>query len=157
MLQNPTKFVVRSGGGISKTSVINAVDKAMLDAGVGDVNMIKISSVLPKDIEKVEEIPEKIGAFRPCVISKATGKNTRLAAGISYGFRDDDEGGYVMEHKMNSINLELDKFIDEMVEKLEQMGEDRGISLKDIEYDYSNIEVGKDEYGCAIAVLVYLP
>lgn len=157
MLENPTKFVIRSGTGISKVSMINAVDKAMIDAGVGDVNMIKISSVLPKHIEEVKEIPEKIGAFRPCVISKATGKNTRLAAGISYGFREDDKGGYVMEHNVNSVNLELEKFIDDMKEKLEQMGEDRGISLKDIEYKYSNIEVGKDEYGCAIAVLVYLP
>ena len=157
MLENPTKFVVRSGAGKSKVSMINAVDKAMIDAGVGDVNMIKISSVLPKNIVEVEEIPEEIGAFRPCVISKATGKNTRLAAGITYGFRDDDEGGYVMEHNVNSVNLELEKFIDDMKEKLEQMGEDRGISLKDIEYEYSNIEVGKDEYGCAIAVLVYLP
>ncbi len=157
MLENPTKFVVRSGAGVSKASRINAVDKAMIDAGVGDVNMIKISSVLPKDIEEVDEIPEKIGAFRPCVISKTIGKNTRLAAGISYGFREDDKGGYVMEHNVNSINLELEKFIEEMKEKLEQMGEDRGISLKDVEYEYSNIEVGKDEYGCAIAVLVYLP
>lgn len=157
MLENPTKFVVRSGVGVSKTSIINAVDKAMIDAGVGDVNMIKISSVLPEDIEKTKEIPEDIGAFRPCVISKATGENTRLAAGISYGFREDDKGGYVMEHNVNSVNLELEKFIEEMKEKLEQMGEDRGISLKDVEYEYSNIEVGKDGYGCAIAVLVYLP
>lgn len=157
MFEDPTRFAVRSGVGVSKTSIINAVDKAMLDAGIGDINMIKISSVLPSDIKKVDDIPDKIGAFRPCVISKATGKNTRLAAGISYGFREDDEGGYVMEHNVNSVNLELDRFIAEMREKLEQMGEDRGISLKNVEYEYSNVEVGKDEYGCAIAVLVYLP
>ncbi len=156
MFQDPTKFAVCSGVGVSKTSIINAVDKAMLDAGIGDVNMIKISSVLPKGIEEIDEIPDKIGAFRPCVISKATGKNTRLAAGISYGFREDDKGGYVMEHNEVSVNLELDRFIQEMQEKLEQMGEDRDISLKNIEYEYSNVEVGKDEFGCAIAVLVYL-
>ena len=157
MIETPTRFVVRSGVGVSKTSIINAVDKAMIDAGVGEVNLIKVSSVLPEGIKKVDDIPDEIGAFRPCVISKATGKNTRLAAGISYGFREDNKGGYVMEHNVESINLELDKFMDEMREKLEQMGEDRGVSLDDIKFEYSNIEVGKDEYGCAIAVLVYLP
>jgi len=33
---------------------LNAFDNALLDAGIGDVNLITVSSILPKDTEIVE-------------------------------------------------------------------------------------------------------
>ena len=42
----PSHVVITSGRGTG-TSGLNAFDRALLDAGVGDLNLLKISSILP--------------------------------------------------------------------------------------------------------------
>jgi hypothetical protein len=43
----PTRFFVSSGKGINKTSELNAFDLALLQAGIGEQNLVSVSSVLP--------------------------------------------------------------------------------------------------------------
>jgi len=157
MIGNSTKFALVKGKGVSKISRMNALDKAMLDAGIGDINMIKVSSVLPSEIDRVEEVPDIVGAFRPCVIAKAVGKGKNLAAGLAYGFRDDNKGGYVAENSQVSKDLDFNKFGDRLRKKIKKMGEDRDIELDGIVTESIELKLNEDEFGCALVVLVYLP
>ncbi len=157
MIGNSTTFALVKGKGVSKISKMNALDKAMLDAGIGDINMIKVSSVLPPDIKRVEEVLDLVGAFRPCVIAKAVGKGKDLAAGLAYGFREDKRGGYVAENSQVTENLDIDGFEKRLIKKIKKMGEDRDIMLEGIESETIGFEVKENEFGCALVVLVYLP
>jgi len=156
MFGKATKFTVKTGKATSSQSILNAIDRAMLDASMGDLNLIEVSSILPKDIEKVEEISGRIGDFRPAVLSKATGSDVQLAAGVAWGFREDDKGGYVIEHFAEEEKLAMDDFKEELREKLKEMGEARGVKLKDVNMVYDNLDVREEEFGCVIAGLVYL-
>ena len=156
MFDKITKFAVKTGTGKSSDSALNAIDNAMLDAEVGDLNLIRVSSVLPEDIEKIEKFDYDTGDFRACVIAQAVGIMGEAAAGIAYGFRDDGEGGYVAEHTATRKSIDMDEFEEILINKLKNMAESRGVSLEEINTKCTLIEAEEDEYGCSIAVLVYL-
>jgi len=157
MFEKATKFTVKIGKATSSQSTLNAIDKAMHKASIGDLNLIKVSSILPKDIEQVEKISARRGEFRPTVLSKATGSGKKLAAGLAWGFREDDLGGYVIEHFAEKEEIDIDDFEEELLEKLREMGKTRGTELKDVDLVYDELDVGEEEFGCVIAGLVYLP
>ena len=156
MIGEADRFTVKKGVGVSKSSALNAVDKAMIDAEVGEYNLINVSSVLPKNIERVDEIDGDRGDFKPCVMSQMVGADKEVVAGIAYGFRDDGKGGYVVEHTACGENIDMKVFEKEMKDKLNNMGVDRGIRIEDIETTITKIKA-VDGYGCALVVLVYLP
>ena len=49
----PKKFFVSSGCAVSKVSDLNAFDKALLEAGIGELNIVSVSSILPIGAEQV--------------------------------------------------------------------------------------------------------
>jgi len=157
MFEKATRFTVKTGKATSSMSTLNAVDRAMYEASIGELNLIEVSSILPKDIEKVDEISAERGDFKPAVLSKATGSGVRLAAGLAWGFREDAKGGYVIEHIAEEERLDIGDFKEELRSRLKEMGESRGIELKDIDMVYDELDVDEDEFGCVIAGLVYLP
>ena len=55
----PKKFFISSGCAVSKVSDLNAFDKALLEAGIGELNIVSVSSVLPVGAEQVgiRELP----------------------------------------------------------------------------------------------------
>lgn len=156
MFEKASRFYVTSGKGTSRVSYMNALDSAMIDADIGEINMIKVSSVLPGDIERSDEIDVDAGDFIPCVYVTAQGEGERLTAGVAYGFRRDGGAGYVAEL---SHEGEMDEgtFTSELEEKLLEMGRARGVKLEGIELEYSELEPGDGEFGCVIAAVVYLP
>ncbi len=157
MIQNARRFAVCKGTGISTVSYMNAFDEALADAGIGNINLIKVSSVLPPKIVETKVIPEDFGAFRPCVMARAQGFNQHLTAGLCYGFREDESGGYVAEYAVVDSNLSGHRFEDKLYERLISMGESRGVKMVNVRKEIIELKVEKDVYGCAVVVLVYLP
>ncbi len=150
-------FTICKGKGSSSISSMNAFDEALYDAGVHDSNLIKVSSVLPPDINKTDSFVEKVGAFRPCVMARAEGSKEHLMAGLCYGFREDGKGGYVAEYAATGDLLVRSEFEDDLRFRLESMGKMRGVEMVDITCEISELKVEEDAYGCAVVVLVYLP
>ena len=60
----PTCYFLTAGRGEASTE-LNAFDAALLDAGVGDTNLIKMSSILPPGALEIEILPLKKGSFIP--------------------------------------------------------------------------------------------
>lgn len=150
------RFSVKKGTGKNDVSSLNAIDQAYSNAGVGDFNLIRVSSILPKGIQKVDDIEEKFGSFLPCVLAEAVGVKNELAAGIAYGF-EDDGGGYVVEHSLCKEDIDMNKFDDKIENKLKEMGEIRDVDIRDINIESVKTDVKNSKFGCAVAVLVYLP
>ena len=155
MFKKATEYTVKTGKGYSTISKLNAIDKAMVDASIGRFNLIKVSSVLPVGIKKVQKIYGDIGELKPAVISKVTAKNKELVAGLGWGTRKDGSG-YVMEHSSVDDKVEVDSYKKELEDKLHEMEKCRNIEFENTEYAYEKVDAKKDEYGCAFAALVYL-
>jgi len=74
---------------------LNAFDNALIDAGIGDVNLIKVSSIVPPEAEVILAKPElPRGALVPCVYSANTSATPgqRIAAALAVGLAEDGFG-----------------------------------------------------------------
>ncbi len=159
MFEDVERFAVKTGIGRSRISRINALDEAMVDACVGDLNLIKVTSILPGGIERIDEIPDRFGTFRPAVLSsvKGSGPDQELVAGLAWGWREDKEGGYVIEHSSKADEIDMKHYREKLEKKLDRMAETREIKLMKKEIAYDRMELDEDMFGCVIAALVYLP
>lgn len=78
---------------------LNAFDNALLDAGIGDVNLVKVSSIVPPNAEVVLEKPNlPRGALVPCVYAERTSEKPgeKIAVALAVGLAEDGFG-VVME------------------------------------------------------------
>ncbi|MGM0576412.1 MAG: pyruvoyl-dependent arginine decarboxylase [Myxococcota bacterium] len=64
IFEQPTRFFLVQGSA-DGWSELNAFDQALLDAGVGDTNLVRLSSILPPRCERIEPIPLPYGALVP--------------------------------------------------------------------------------------------
>lgn len=151
----PQRYFIGGGTATSPVSDLNAFDQALLKAGIGEQNIVPVSSVLPKGIEEVEpqELPR--GAIAHCVLAQQRGtEGETISAGIAYGFREDGEGGYVAEghgHMGKSALAEILEW------KMNEIARHRDVELESIHYQVETLEVPMDHYGACITALVLLP
>jgi arginine decarboxylase len=154
MLPLPRRFFVGSGKAVSQVSDLNAFDEALLEAGIGDTNIISVSSILPPDIKevKMEDLPR--GAIIHCVLAQQRGgEGEMITAGIGYAFRKDRQGGYVVEGHMHGTKRALKEILEW---KLNGMAKRRGVQLGQYHYKIEELSIPMDHYGACIAALVYL-
>jgi arginine decarboxylase len=151
----PTRFFVTSGKGINRTSELNAFDLALLQAGIGDQNLVSVSSVLPIGIRQVDRQRIARGAITHAVLARyGGGEGEVISAGIAYGFRSDGQGGYVAEGHVHGTQRSLKEFLKW---RMEEIAHFRGVELKRIHYRTEELEIPMDHYGVCIAACVFLP
>lgn len=80
---------------------LNAFDQALLNAGVGDTNLVRMSSIVPPSAEEVESITLPKGGLIP--VAYATYESSIpgevISAAIAVGIPEDDTlPGVIMEH-----------------------------------------------------------
>ncbi|HAF71246.1 MAG: putative pyruvoyl-dependent arginine decarboxylase [Acetothermia bacterium 64_32] len=87
-----------AGAGEGSTE-LNAFDRALLSAGIGDLNLVRVSSIMPPHVKLVGTLPQlPKGAFVLVVYSARTSSvpGESLAAAVAVG-RAPDGFGVVME------------------------------------------------------------
>jgi len=62
MLQMPKRFFVTSGKAASRVSDLNAFDEALLNAGIGEQNLVIVSSILPIGVKQTRKTSLPMGA-----------------------------------------------------------------------------------------------
>jgi arginine decarboxylase len=100
MLQTPSTYSLVSASAEGETP-LTAFDKALLLAGVGNCNLLKVSSILPPYCEFTNGLTIPEGSLLPIayasVISNVPGK--LICAGVAVGIGKDAESyGVVMEY-----------------------------------------------------------
>ena len=151
----PSRFFVTSGKGINKTSELNAFDLALLQAGIGEQNLVSVSSVLPIGIRQVDRVPIARGAITHCVLAwHGGGEGEVISAGIAYGFRTDGEGGYVAEGHLHGTQKSLKEFLKW---RMTEIAHFRGVELRKVYYRTEELSIPMDHYGVCIAACVFLP
>jgi len=130
---------------------LNAFDKALLAAGIGDVNLIKVSSILPPGVELVDKLnPLPKGVFVPVVCASVTSSEPgrRIAAAIGVG-RAPDGFGVIMEAEGESREEAEGKVRRMILEAFEARG------LKPEEVRVASVEHEVRECGCVVAACVF--
>lgn len=131
---------------------LNAFDNALYEAEIGDVNLIKVSSMLEANT-KVEKLPKlKAGSMVNCVLSSLTSKNKgdELIACIAVAIGE--ELGCVVE--ANGINQNPEDVKNEAIEMVKYMMNKRDVKIKELIVEEAHHTV--EEIGSAIAAVIYI-
>src|SRR5918992_5156451 len=81
-------------------TTLNAFDNALLVAGIGNINLIKVSSILPPEVPVIELPKIKPGALIPTAYAAMTSETPgeTVAAAVGYALPDDPgKPGVIME------------------------------------------------------------
>ncbi|MDI3317826.1 MAG: arginine decarboxylase, pyruvoyl-dependent [Bacillota bacterium] len=152
MLPTP-KRVKLTAGAAEGDQPLTAFDKALLQAGIGNLNLIKVSSILPPRCTYEEEFPIPPGSLTPTaygtLVSTEPGKE--ISAAIALGFSRDDYG-VIMEFSGYCGEEEARSRVEAMVREAFAI---RGKELVDIRTVAVSHRVEKTGAVVAAAVLWY--
>ncbi|WP_407424099.1 pyruvoyl-dependent arginine decarboxylase [Methanobrevibacter sp.] len=131
---------------------LNAFDNALSNAGIGDVNLIKVSSMLSGNAEICDLPKLKPGAMVNCVLSSITSDNPgdEITAVVAVALGE--ELGCVVE--TSGINKNPNDLIKEGEEMVRYMMEKRKVEIKDLIVEYSTTKV--ENIASCIVSVVYL-
>ena len=96
----PTKYFLVCGCAEGFTE-LNAFDAALINAGVGNTNLVRVSSILPPRCEEVPPVQLPQGSLVPVAYSAITSDEpgTVLTAAVSIAYPvDEDHCGLIMEY-----------------------------------------------------------
>ena len=102
ILTLPTSYFLVAGYAEGPT-LLNAFDNALMKAGVGNTNLIKMSSILPPSCKHIEPVQLPYGALIPVAYAEESSPQpgTPVAAAVACGVPDDRRlPGVIMEHHM---------------------------------------------------------
>lgn len=145
--------VAITSGKAEGPSKLNAFDNALLDAGIGDVNLIKVSSILPKNTNIVELPKLTPGAMTNCVLSVQVSNNPGdLITVVIAACTSVDDFGCVVEH--SGINEDPEKLKSEAIDMVKYMMDIRNLKIKELIVEESSHIV--ERLGAVVASVVYL-
>ena len=130
---------------------LNAFDNALLQAGIGNLNLIKLSSIVPANVELLDHRPEDIepGALTPTVytVRMSDTPGDVVAAAVGIGLRKDGHG-MIFENTGGSREA-----VEDTVRRMVREGfAQRGLELDELLVFSSEHKV--ERIGCALAAVV---
>lgn len=154
MLPRPTKITLVAGAAEGHTE-LTAFDKALLAAGIGNLNLLRVSSILPPSCDFVETLDIPPGTLTPTaygwIASREPGQLISAAIGVGYTGNEDDYG-VIMEFTGYCSAAEAEEQVSEMVREAFQV---RGLPLAEIKTASAEIRVQQVGAVVAAAVLWY--
>lgn len=108
---------------------LNAFDNALLDADIGNVNLIPVSSMLPPNTQVIPMPKLKPGEMTNCVLSHQYSDNSGDEISAVIAFAQAEEMGCVIE--TSGINRTLKQLKEEAKFMAEYMIEKRGLEIID--------------------------
>ena len=133
---------------------LNAFDNALLAAGIGNINLIKVSSIVPPDVSIIELPKIKPGALVPTAYAAMTSvvPGQTVAAAVGYALPDDPaKPGVIMEFHDIATRGEAERAIRAMLEEAFQV---RGEPIREL--GVFAVEHTVERTGCALAAVTLL-
>lgn len=155
----PKKFFVVAGKAACKTSILTAFDKALMQAGIAQCNIVNVSSILPDGAEEIKPIEIPAGTITFAVLARQDGtEGETIGCGIGWAWCEDAGGkkyGIVAEEH----GYKEEKYIkEELQQKLKAMADSRELVVKEMKTKVVGIDIiPEDHYGSTIAALIYVP
>lgn len=133
---------------------LNAFDNALLAAGIGNINLIKVSSILPPDVPVIDLPKIKPGALVPTAYAAMTSDvpGETIAAAVGYAVPDDpSRNGVIMEFHGRATRDEAERRIRAMLDEAFRV---RGEPVRDVRV--FAVEHTVERTGCALAAITLL-
>jgi len=147
-------FLARGAGEASNR--LNAFDAALLNAGIGDANLIRMSSILPPGAEEVESFNFPKGSFVPLAYGELTcaEPGTLISAAVAVGIPEDESAaGLIMEcAHIGTPEVCEQKACDMVREGMETI---RGVRIQRIRSISASLSV--ERVGAVFAAVVLCP
>ena len=151
LIARPDKYFLAAGYG-EGSSPLNAFDHALIKAGIGNTNLLRISSILPPGARELRPASLPYGALVPTAYADETSEvaGTMVAAAVACGVPADPAlPGVIMEHHLQGPE-ELCR--QEVVRKVEEAFAIRGYRLAEVKAVSASGVVQK--VGSAVAAVV---
>ncbi len=143
------RYCISSGVGVSKNG-LPSFDKALIEAGVGNYNLVRLSSILPAECEQVDvlSLPDCLqeGSLLPTAYATITSdtEGDTIISTIGVGIPvDKSKVGVIMEY--SAKNIEKDNALRILHDMIQEAFDVRGWELESVVYDYATVRV--DEGG----------
>ncbi len=148
MLPTPKKFFLTAASAEGHTP-LTAFDNALLAGRIGNINLIRVSSILPPGAELCNDLAIPPGSLVPTaygyIISEEPGQ--LIAAAVGVGFSETDFG-VIMEHSCVGSKQKVEEEIEKM---LREAFVSRGMELKKMKIAATEHKV--KNIGCALAAV----
>jgi len=151
MVQTPDKYFLTCGKSEGYMP-LNAFDGALLDAKVGDTNLVRMSSILPPNCKEIEPVKLPGGSLVPLAYAGITSHipGEKISAGVAVAIpADPSEPGLIMEYSAKGHKEEIESIVRKMAEEGFKM---RNRKLKEIKS--IAVEHTVEKTGAAFAALV---
>lgn len=148
----PQAVSVAAGVGEGNTD-LNAFDRALRDAGIADLNLIRVTSIFPLGARMVPMRPYPPGVLMPAVYAKIVGHipGERIAAAVGVGIGEEGYG-VIMEYSHTGTRDNAEEIVRRMVAESMAM---RGLKTREIIVAASEHVV--DRTGCVVAAVLFWP
>jgi arginine decarboxylase len=143
-----------TAGRAEGSTPLNAFDNALLAAGIGNINLIKVSSILPPEVPVMELPKIKPGALIPTAYAAVTSETPGelIAAAVGYAVPDDPaKNGVIMEFHGHATREEAERAIRGMLDEAFRV---RGEAVKEMKV--FAVEHTVERIGCALAAITLL-
>jgi arginine decarboxylase len=152
MWEIPKAITVAAGAG-EGTTEINAFDSALMDAGIANLNFLRVTSILPAGVRVVAMRPITEGMLMPAVYAHITSHvpGERIAAAIGVGLSEDSYG-VIMEYSHKGTAENAEQIVRRMVDEAFAI---RELRLREVLVGAREHVV--DRIGCAVAAVLFWP
>lgn len=151
IIRTPTTYFITSGDSEGFT-VLNAFDGALMAAGIGNTNLVKMSSICPPHTRQVDSLTLPHGALVPVAYASITSDTPGrvIAAGVAVCFpEDEDHAGLIMEYSAADTKEAVEAKVRKMAEEGMRI---RGKTIREIKS--TAVQHTVKECGAAFAAVV---
>jgi len=147
----PTRYFLASGASDGFTP-LNAFDGALLQAGIGNTNIVKMSSIVPPHCKLIAPIPLPPGALVPAAYAALTSDvpGEIISASVAVALSEDEnQNGLIMEYSAKGERRKIEETVRNMAMEGMKL---RGWKIKDLKSIAIEYKVKK--IGAALAAVV---
>jgi arginine decarboxylase len=151
IFKTPTQYFLVSGASDGYTR-LNAFDGALLQAGIGNTNIVKMSSIVPPRCQQISPVPLPPGALVPTAYASITSEvpGEIISAGIAVALpADESRNGLIMEYSAKGNRSQIEEKVRTMTVEGMKL---RGWEIKEIKS--IAIEYRVKSIGAALAAVV---
>lgn len=151
LLPCPDKFFLVAGYAEGPTA-LNAFDNALMKAGIGNTNLVRMSSILPPAATEISPCPLPLGALVPTAYAEESSAvpGTVISAAVAVGIPDDPSlPGVIMEHHSHADEAACRA---DVIRKVEAAFAQRGYKLSTVKIASASGKV--QHIGSAFAAVV---
>jgi arginine decarboxylase len=143
-----------TAGSAEGGTALNAFDNALLAAGIGNINLVRISSILPPDVPVIDLPKVRPGALIPTAYAAVTSEvpGETIAAAVGYAVPEDPgKNGVIMEFHGQATRRDAQEATRAMLEEAFRV---RGEPIREMKI--FAVEHTVERMGCALAAVILL-